>query len=71
MSLANVNSCATCSLHRFIHGNDALLCPNLQLYKEFEEASYQKLMKMVDTKAGDLPKGIFTDFAAKIYKRDK
>ncbi|EGD77089.1 hypothetical protein PTSG_07427 [Salpingoeca rosetta] len=42
-----------------------------KLYHEFEEASYQKLMKMVEEKAGDLPKGIFTDFAAKIYKRQK
>ena len=43
----------------------------MQLYKDYEEEHYQKLMKMIEAKAGTLPHGIFTDFAAKIYKRNK
>jgi farnesyl diphosphate synthase len=47
------------------------MAPFLQLYAQAEEESYQRLMHLIEEKAGDLPKGIFTDFAAKIYKRSK
>jgi farnesyl diphosphate synthase len=42
-----------------------------QLYKDYEEQHYTKLMGMIEEKAGSLPREIFTDFAAKIYKRNK
>eukprot|EP00730_Choanoeca_flexa_P020474 TRINITY_DN9999_c0_g1_i1.p1 TRINITY_DN9999_c0_g1~~TRINITY_DN9999_c0_g1_i1.p1 ORF type:complete len:357 (+),score=121.40 TRINITY_DN9999_c0_g1_i1:2065-3135(+) len=42
-----------------------------QLYKDYEEQHYQKLMGMIKDKSGELPQAIFTDFAAKIYKRQK
>ncbi|EDQ91435.1 uncharacterized protein MONBRDRAFT_6210 [Monosiga brevicollis MX1] len=42
-----------------------------KVYKDYEEQHYHKLMGMIDEKAGQLPKAIFTDFAAKIYKRQK
>lgn len=42
-----------------------------KLYQDFEEKSHTKLMAMIEEKSGSLPKAIFTDFAAKIYKRDK
>lgn len=37
----------------------------------YEEESYARLEKLIAEKAGDLPTGIFTDFAKKIYKRKK
>ena len=43
----------------------------MQVYKDYEEAHYKKLMAMITEKAGSLPEAIFTDFAAKIYKRQK
>ncbi len=42
-----------------------------QVFKDYEEQSYQTLMGLIEKHAGDLPHGIFTDFAAKIYKRTK
>merc|ERR1719198_1690094 len=40
-----------------------------QIYKDYEEESYARLQTLIKEKAGDLPEGIFTDFAKKIYKR--
>lgn len=43
-----------------------------QVYKEYEESSYQKLVLMVEegaTKA-NLPKQLFLEFANRIYKRN-
>ena len=45
--------------------------PLTQLYYKEEEESYSRLMTMIKEKSGDLPNAIFTDFAAKIYKRSK
>lgn len=47
-----------------------LLFPH-QVYRKEEEASHTRLMAMIKEKSGDLPDAIFTDFAAKIYKRSK
>jgi hypothetical protein len=43
----------------------------MQVFKDYEEESYQRLMTLINRLAGDLPTGIFTDFASKIYKRSK
>eukprot|EP00051_Salpingoeca_urceolata_P027358 m.481148 g.481148 ORF g.481148 m.481148 type:complete len:368 (-) comp22059_c0_seq1:26-1129(-) len=40
-------------------------------YRDYEEASYARLQDLIKERAGILPIAIFTDFAAKIYKRDK
>lgn len=45
--------------------------PLKQVYHKEEEESYGRLMTMIKEKSGDLPDAIFTDFAAKIYKRSK
>jgi len=41
------------------------------VYFKYEEESYARLQTLITDLAGDLPKEIFTDFAAKIYKRLK
>lgn len=41
------------------------------LFKEFEAKSQARLNELIETKAGDLPVEIFTDFAKKIYNRTK
>jgi hypothetical protein len=41
------------------------------VYHEYEESSYGKLMQLIDKAPSCLPKEIFTELAAKIYKRDK
>ena len=41
------------------------------VYREYEERSYAKLMELIDTAPKELPKEIFTELAKKIYKRDK
>ena len=41
------------------------------VYHEQEKTSYEKLMKLIDKAPTGLPKEIFTELAAKIYKRDK
>ncbi|XP_046860084.1 farnesyl pyrophosphate synthase-like isoform X2 [Xenia sp. Carnegie-2017] len=41
------------------------------IYKKYEEVSYQKLMKLIEDVPSELPKEIFTQLAAKLYKRDK
>jgi farnesyl diphosphate synthase len=42
-----------------------------QVYKDYEEESYARLLQLIKDHAGSLPTAIFTDFAAKIYKRTK
>lgn len=42
-----------------------------KIFKDYEEESYKKLTELIKTHAGSLPHAIFTDFAAKIYKRQK
>lgn len=48
-----------------------LLDLSKQVYHKEEEESYGRLITMIKEKSGDLPDAIFTDFAAKIYKRSK
>jgi hypothetical protein len=43
----------------------------MQVYESYEESSYTAIMALIDSTHGALPKVIFTDFAAKIYKRAK
>lgn len=42
-----------------------------KVYHDYEDESYARLLSLIDNHAGNLPHKIFTDFAAKIYKRDK
>ncbi|OWF49706.1 farnesyl pyrophosphate synthase-like isoform X1 [Mizuhopecten yessoensis] len=42
-----------------------------QLYRDYEEESYRQLLKDIQSFQGQLPKEVFTDFASKIYKRQK
>lgn len=42
-----------------------------QVYRDYEEESYRDLMKDIEAFQGKLPKEVFTDFARKIYKRNK
>ena len=39
------------------------------MYKEYEERSYQELMVTIEKGAGSLPRGMFVEFANRIYKR--
>ena len=41
------------------------------VYKEYEEKSYQDLMKLIDQHSGSLPKEMFIAYAKRIYKRKK
>ena len=41
------------------------------VYKEYEEKSYQDLMKLIDQHSGSLPKEMFVAYAKRIYKRKK
>jgi farnesyl diphosphate synthase len=43
----------------------------VQVYLDYEQESYSKIMGMIDATHGSLPKAIFIDFAQKIYKRKK
>lgn len=40
-------------------------------YSDYEEASYQLLMKKINAVKYDLPKEMFISFASKIFKRNK
>ena len=40
-----------------------------KVYHEYEEESYQKIVGLIDGGSGTLPKGMFTEFANRIYKR--
>lgn len=40
-----------------------------QVYREYEERSYQELMVAIEKEAGSLPRGMFVEFANRIYKR--
>lgn len=42
-----------------------------QVYSDYEETSYQKLMAKIDSLSVDLPKEMFIAFAEKIFKRNK
>jgi len=42
-----------------------------KVFKDYEVESYARLQQLIKDKAGDLPVGIFEDFAKKIYKRTK
>ena len=40
-----------------------------EAYRQYEEESYQRLVGMIDRGAGSLPRGMFLEFAGRIYKR--
>ncbi|KAG5271721.1 hypothetical protein AALO_G00183280 [Alosa alosa] len=40
-------------------------------YHEYEEQSYQRLLKLIECHAQNLPHAVFLNFAKKIYKRNK
>ena len=40
-----------------------------QVYRQYEEESYQRLMSVIEANAGSLPRGMFMEFANRIYKR--
>ena len=39
------------------------------VFHEYEEESYSRLVKLIDTEVTTLPKGMFLEFASRIYKR--
>lgn len=41
------------------------------VYHDYQDESHGRLQTLIKDKAGDLPIGIFTDFAKKIYYRKK
>lgn len=41
------------------------------LYQTYEEESYQRLQKLINGHAQNLPHSVFLNFAKKIYKRNK
>eukprot|EP00731_Ephydatia_muelleri_P025482 Em0017g565a len=40
-----------------------------KVFRDYEEESYQKLMKQIESASSSLPSGMFVDFANRIYKR--
>ena len=40
-------------------------------YKQYEESSYQDLIKLINKSSCKVPREVFVDFANKIYKRQK
>lgn len=40
-------------------------------FLDYEESSYNDLMALIEAESGTLPKGMFVDFANRIYKRKK
>ena len=42
-----------------------------QRYADYEESSYQQLLKLIKMNCTKLPKQVFLAFADKIYKRNK
>ena len=40
-----------------------------QVFREYEEKSYQRIVGLIDTGTGSLPRGLFLEFLNKIYKR--
>ena len=38
------------------------------VFHEYEEESYSQLVKLIDTEVTNLPKGMFLEFANRIYK---
>lgn len=42
-----------------------------QEFKDFEEDSFQDILKLIETSSGELPKDMFKAFVQKIYKRIK
>lgn len=64
----------------YAQNDDAKVAKVKEVYKEldlanvffaYEEESYTRLQELIKDNAGDLPEEIFTDFAKKIYKRQK
>ena len=43
----------------------------MQVYRDYEDATYVRLMALIDARHGTLPREIFIDFAQKIFKRNK
>ena len=41
------------------------------IYHQYEDDSYKQLITLIDETSGSIPKEIFTDFANKIFKREK
>uniref|UniRef100_V9KXC4 Farnesyl pyrophosphate synthase n=1 Tax=Callorhinchus milii TaxID=7868 RepID=V9KXC4_CALMI len=41
------------------------------VFRDYEEESYQRLMGLIDKRANAIPKDVFLNFARKIYKRQK
>ena len=39
------------------------------VFHEYEDESYSRLVKLIDTEVTTLPKGMFLEFANRIYKR--
>ncbi|XP_031568996.1 farnesyl pyrophosphate synthase-like [Actinia tenebrosa] len=42
-----------------------------QVFHEYEEQSYQRILDLISKKSSQLPKAIFLEFVKKIYKRNK
>jgi len=42
-----------------------------KVFKDYEQVSYNRMLHLMEEKAAGLPRGIFEDFIAKIYKRKK
>ncbi|KAK3738829.1 hypothetical protein QZH41_011041 [Actinostola sp. cb2023] len=42
-----------------------------KMFHEYEESSYQKIIDLINTRSGNLPKAVFLEFVQKIYKRKK
>ena len=42
-----------------------------KLFRDYEDNSYQRLVGMIETGTGSLPKSVFLEFLNKIFKRMK
>ena len=44
-----------------------------EVYHQYEESSYQEIMSLLDVKLKEtcLPRGVFQEYADRIYKRQK
>ena len=41
------------------------------VFREYEEESYHRLVQLIDAESTTLPKGMFLEFAGRIYKRKR
>ena len=41
------------------------------VFRKYEEESYHRLVQLIDTETTSLPKGMFLEFAGRIYKRKR